>query len=150
MTISKNEFKIIYNHMKTLSSYNIQNLINQVEQGKTNNDDINQIIYVNSSKQVAKLMSKINTMLGGAETSIIDTSSTEGFIQENIKDIIEKLSGGSSPEIPQDKAIDLELYKENIRNIIEKLKIKYDLLKEKENELIERENKITAKENINK
>jgi hypothetical protein len=95
-------------------------------------------------------MSKINTMLGGAETSIIDTSSTEGFIQENIKDIIEKLSGGSSPEIPQDKAIDLELYKENIRNIIEKLKIKYDLLKEKENELIERENKITAKENINK
>ena len=150
MTISKNEFKIIYNHMKTLSGYNIKNLINQVEQGKTNNDDINKIINVNSSKKVAQLMNKINTMLGGTETSISDTSSSSGFIQENIKDIIEKLSGGASPEIPQNKTTDLELYKENIRVIIEKLKKKSDLLKEKEKQLIARENEITAKENLNK
>ena len=141
MTLSKNEFKIIYNHMKSLSQYNIKNLINQVEQGETNNDDINQIIYVNSSEKVAKFMNKINVfMSGGAETN--STTSSEKPNATNVT------NSTTSSEKPEDKTTNIELVKENIKNIIDKLKIKSDLLKEKEKELIARENEISAKEKL--
>jgi hypothetical protein len=149
MTISKNEFKIIYNHMKTLSKYNIQNLIKQVEQGKTNNDDINQIINVNSNKKVVKFMNKINIlMFGGAETN--ETTSSE--IPNNTVNVANETTSSEMPNntAATDKTTDVEMIKEDIKNIIEKLKIKSDLLKEKEKELIARENEISTKEKLTK
>ena len=162
MIMSKNDFKVIYNTIKNLSSTNIQILITQVEKGQTNNDDINKLINLYSSKKIVKLMNKINIMMGGTKTIITNTSNelktntsnelktNSGFVQENIRDIIEKLSGDKSNEIqkPNNKTTDLEFIKEDISKIIKKLKVKSNLLKSKEKQLIARENKINIKENL--
>jgi len=73
MQINKKDFKIILNHMNLLSPLEINNLIKQSQSGKTNNNDINQLINTYSPNKVSKLMNKINNnflisnnMYGGA------------------------------------------------------------------------------------
>jgi hypothetical protein len=79
MQINKKDFKVILNHMNSLSPLEINELIKQSQSGKTNNNDINQLINTYSSHKVSKLMNKINNnflisnninMYGGNETNI--------------------------------------------------------------------------------
>jgi hypothetical protein len=69
MQINKTDFKVILNHMKSLSQLENNNLINQTRNGKTDYNDINQLINIYSSKKISKLMDKINnnflTLSGG-------------------------------------------------------------------------------------
>jgi ribosomal protein L12E/L44/L45/RPP1/RPP2 len=71
MQINKTDFKVILNHMKSLSQLENNNLINQTRNGKTDYNDINQLINIYSSKKISKLMDKINNnflTLGGGDT----------------------------------------------------------------------------------
>ena len=88
MQINKKDFKIILNHMNLLSPLEINNLIKQSQSGKTNNNDINQLINTYSPNKVSKLMNKINNnflisnnMYGGAGADA----------RKKITDIISKL-----------------------------------------------------------
>ncbi len=132
MGISKNEFKTIYNHMKTLSNLEANELINQAKQSNTSNEQINQIIQTHSSRKVVKLMGKINQLMYGGS--------------DNNTQIV------TNPNQDQEFSnIDVESSKETIKEIIEKLKIKSQLLKNKEAELIVKENELNAREeNIKK
>ena len=72
MQINKTDFKVILNHMKSLSQLENNNLINQTQNGKTDYNDINQLINIYSSKKISKLMDKINNnflTLGGEPTN---------------------------------------------------------------------------------
>ena len=60
MQINKTDFKVILNHMKSLSQLENNELINQTRYGKTDYNDINQLINIYSSKKISKLMDKIN------------------------------------------------------------------------------------------
>jgi len=60
MQINKTDFKVILNHMKSLSQIENNELINQTRYGKTDYNDINQLINIYSSKKISKLMDKIN------------------------------------------------------------------------------------------
>lgn len=132
MGISKNEFKTIYNHMKTLSNLEANELINQAKQSNTSNEQINQIIQTHSSRKVVKLMGKINQLMYGGS-------------DDNTQIV-------TNPNQDQEFSnIDVESSKETIKEIIEKLKIKSQLLKNKEAELIVKENELNAREeNIKK
>ena len=80
--------------MNLLSPLEINNLIKQSQSGKTNNNDINQLINTYSPNKVSKLMNKINNnflisnnMYGGAgadEGADVDA-------RKKITDIISKL-----------------------------------------------------------
>jgi hypothetical protein len=90
MQINKKDFKIILNHMNLLSPLEINNLIKQSQSGKTNNNDINQLINTYSPNKVSKLMNKINNnflisnnMYGGADAG--------DDVHDKIIDIINKL-----------------------------------------------------------
>jgi hypothetical protein len=90
MQINKKDFKIILNHMNLLSPLEINNLIKQSQSGKTNNNDINQLINTYSPNKVSKLMNKINNnflisnnMYGGA--------GADKSAHDKITDIINKL-----------------------------------------------------------
>ncbi len=142
MGISKNEFKTIYNHMKTLSNLEANELINQAKQSNTQNEQINQIIQTHSSRKVVKLMGKINQLMyGGSDDNIqiVSNSSSGEQIETN-------------PNQDQEFAnIDVDSSKETIKEIIEKLKNKSQLLKTKEAQLIVRENELNEREeNIKK
>ncbi len=130
MGISKNEFKTIYNHMKALSNLEANELINQAKQSNTSNEQINQIIQTHSSRKVVKLMGKINQLMyGGSDDNV-------------------QIVSNQDQEFPN---IDVDSSKETIKEIIEKLKIKSQLLKTKEAELIVKENELNAREeNIKK
>ena len=70
MQINKTDFKVILNHMKSLSQLENNELINQTRYGKTDYNDINQLINIYSSKKISKLMDKINNnfLTFGGET----------------------------------------------------------------------------------
>jgi len=95
MQINKKDFKVILNHMNSLSPLENKNLIKQTHAGKTNNNDINQLINTYSPHKVSKLMNKINdnfliniNMYGGANN--VNTSK-QNISNQNILDIINRL-----------------------------------------------------------
>jgi len=203
MTISKNDFKIIYNHMKLLSYTDNQRLIQQIMQGKTTVNEINNLITKHSSEKVVKLMGKINRFMsggsdgksdnatssvvsnsfGGSATSsavlesVVDSatssvvsnsfggSATSSAVLESVVDsatsnVVSNSVGGSetSSAVPESvvnsttsemlmvEGNNVDSIKDSVREIIDKLKTKSDLLKEKEIQLAARENDIKIKE----
>jgi hypothetical protein len=118
MQINKTDFKVILNHMKSLSQLENNNLINQTRNGKTDYNDINQLINIYSSKKISKLMDKINNnflTFGGRQSKITKSKSKLTFaklkthINENaknkfdnvknkIKDIIKSKGNGEGED----------------------------------------------------
>jgi len=177
MTISKNDFKIIYNHMKLLSYTDNQRLIQQIMQGKTTVNEINNLITKHSSEKVVKLMGKINRFMSGgsdgksdnATSSVVSNSfggsATSSAVLESVVDsatsnVVSNSVGGSetSSAVPESvvnsttsemlmvEGNNVYSIKDSVREIIDKLKTKSDLLKEKEIQLAARENDIKIKE----
>ncbi len=177
MTISKNDFKIIYNHMKLLSYTDNQRLIQQIMQGKTTVNEINNLITKHSSEKVVKLMGKINRFMSGgsdgksdnATSSVVSNSfggsATSSAVLESVVDsatsnVVSNSAGGSetSSAVPESvvnsttsemlmvEGNNVDSIKDSVREIIDKLKTKSDLLKEKEIQLAARENDIKIKE----
>jgi len=177
MTISKNDFKIIYNHMKLLSYTDNQRLIQQIMQGKTTVNEINNLITKHSSEKVVKLMGKINRFMSGgsdgksdnATSSVVSNSfggsATSSAVLESVVDsatsnVVSNSVGGSetSSAVPESvvnsttsemlmvEGNNVDSIKDSVREIIDKLKTKSDLLKEKEIQLAARENDIKIKE----
>ncbi len=151
MTISKNEFKIIYNHMKSLSYTENQNLIEKAKHGNTTVNEINNIILTHKSEKVAKLMSKINNfMLGGSEgtsnneTSVVEPKSVVDTATSSA--IPESVVNSTTSEMFNIEVNNADSIKDSVKEIIDKLKRKSDLLKEKETQLALRENEIKTKE----
>ena len=123
MQITKTDFKIILNHMKLLSSLENNQLIKETQNGKTNYNDINQLINIYSSNKVSNLMNKINKTF---------------LISNNISNI-----GGGRTTNNKNKLEDYDLpnhIKEPIKEIIDKLKFQLAVLKEKDIMLTNREN----------
>jgi predicted transcriptional regulator len=116
MRINKADFKIILNHMKSLSPLENIELIKQTQDGKTKYDDINQFINVYSAKKVSNLMDKINTEFLISNNNIHDGGSVNKDLPKNIK--------------------------KQLKQIVKKLKSQLNALKEKDKELTERENKL--------
>ena len=152
MKISKGEFKTIYSHLQNLSKSELENLINQINEGFTSNDEINNIIQTHSSAKVLKLANKINNfMFGGAETSEdSDDEQDEKDTKKNSKDKTKQTDKNAKPadkntkpnaapgvvKAPQNtQSLDVSIIRENTREILEKLKIKTNILKEKETQL---------------
>jgi len=177
MTISKNDFKIIYNHMKLLSYTDNQRLIQQIMQGKTTVNEINNLITKHSSEKVVKLMGKINRFMSSgsdgksdnATSSVVSNSfggsATSSAVLESVVDsatsnVVSNSVGGSetSSAVPESvvnsttsemlmvEGNNVDSIKDSVREIIDKLKTKSDLLKEKEIQLAARENDIKIKE----
>lgn len=153
MTISKNEFKIIYNHMKSLSNTNNQQLIQQASQGKTSKSEINNIITTHSSEKVVKLMRKINNFMFGGADGLSDNT-TSSTVPESItvvdsatsSAVPESVVNSTTSEMPNIEVNSMDSVKDSVREIIDKLKTKSDLLKEKEIQLSARETEIKIKE----
>jgi hypothetical protein len=123
MQITKTDFKIILNHMKLLSSLENNELIKETQNGKTNYNDINQLINIYSPNKVSNLMNKINKTF---------------LISNNISNI-----GGGRTTNNKNKLEDYDLpnhIKEPIKDIIDKLKFQLAVLKEKDIMLTNREN----------
>ena len=116
MRINKADFKIILNHMKSLSPLENIELIKQTQDGKTKYDDINQFINVYSAKKVSNLMDKINTEFLISNNNIHD-------------------GGSQTTDLPKH-------IKKKLKQIVDKLKSQLNALKEKDKELTERENKL--------
>ncbi len=153
MTISKNEFKIIYNHMKSLSQSKNQNLIQQATQGKTHISEINNIITAHSSEKVVKLMKKINNFMSGGADGLSDNT-TSSVVPESVT-VVDSATSSAVPESvvnsTTSEMVNLDVnnvdsIKDSVREIIDKLKTKSDLLKEKETQLVARETEIKIKE----
>ncbi len=152
MTISKNEFKTIYNHMKSLSNINNQKLIQQASQGKTSKSEINDIITTHSSEKVVKLMRKINNfMIGGADG--LSDNLTSSVVPESVVNsttsemaVPESVVNSTTSEMANLEVNNVDSIKDSVREIIDKLKTKSDLLKEKEIQLSARETEIKIKE----
>lgn len=148
MTISKNEFKIIYNHMKSISPLEKIDLIKQAGQSHTSNSEINNLITKYTSEKVVKLMRKINNfMLGGSDNASDGNSATSSAIPNTITDSATSIDNNIDLIKDATREINnIDSIKESIREIIEKLKTKSDLLKEKEAYLLAKENEIKTKE----
>ncbi len=153
MTISKNEFKIIYNHMKSLSQSKNQNLIQQATQGKTHISEINNIITTHSKEKVVKLMGKINNfMFGGADGLSDNTTSSavpeSGTVVDSATSsaVPESVVNSTTSEMVNLEVNSVDSIKDSVREIIDKLKTKSDLLKEKETQLVARETEMKIKE----
>jgi len=90
MQINKTDFKVILNHMKSLSQLENNNLINQTRNGKTDYNDINQLINIYSSKKISKLMDKINnnflTFSGGEKNDYDDNQEEDNYNREEEED----------------------------------------------------------------
>ena len=100
MQINKTDFKVILNHMKSLSQLENNNLINQTRNGKTDYNDINQLINIYSSKKISKLMDKINNnflTFGGKPRQNIKIKVAKAFaklktnIHANVKNKFNKI-----------------------------------------------------------
>jgi hypothetical protein len=156
MTISKNDFKIIYNHMKSLSYTDNQRLIQQIMQGKTSVNEINNVITKYSNEKVAKLMGKINRfMSGGADglsdnvtSSAVPNSVVNSTTSDNVTSsaVPESVVNSTTSEMFNVEGNNVDSIKDSVKEIIDKLKTKSDLLKEKEIQLVARENAIKLKE----
>lgn len=148
MTISKNEFKIIYNHMKSISSLEKIDLIKQAELSHTSNNEINNLITKYTSEKVVKIMRKINNfMLGGSDNTSVENSATSSAVPNTVIDSATSIDNNIDLIKDATREINnIDSIKESIREIIEKLKTKSDLLKEKEAYLLAKENEIKIKE----